>query len=108
MIELLAEQNSLLKRVCHVFESYGAIPIDVRSGSIIFELQITSRSRLKRFWSAYQDGRLQSELEELLLTKDVTEKVGCGLSLRLHVHEREYHRGLEMFGKQGISAYPLV
>ena len=101
MIELLMEQNNLLKRICNVFETNGATPIDIRTGSIVFTLKVTSRNRLRQFWKAYQNGTLQEQLQDILITKDLETKAGCSLSVQLKMEEREYQQGLEFFGKQG-------
>ncbi|XP_072018159.1 GTPase IMAP family member 4-like [Amphiura filiformis] len=102
MIGLLMEQNNLLKRICHVFETHGATPIDIRSGSIVFTLNIEGRNRLRKFWNSYQNGSLQSQLQDVLITKDLETRAKSRLFLELHMDEKEYHQGIEFFGKQEL------
>ena len=107
MIQLLMEQNSLLKRICHVFETNGATPIDVQSGSIVFTLNVMNRKGLRKLWNSYQDGRLQTELQEIMITKDLEKQAGCSLYLQLQMDEKKYYQGLEFFGKQGRSTISI-
>ena len=63
----------------------------ISEGSLCFTIQAESISALEEFWRQYQDGTLQKNLQEFLITDEVKQLAGGGeLTLTVDIDKQEY------------------
>ena len=69
---------------------FGNILRAIREGSLCFAVEADNISSLKALWERYQDGRLQRNLQEFLVTEEIKELAGGEVMLAVHINEEEY------------------
>ena len=62
----------------------------ISEGSICFTVQADNISALKALWESYEDGTLQRNLREFLVTEDIKQLAGGEVMLNVHINEEEY------------------
>jgi len=82
----------------------------ISEGSLCFTVQAETTSALEALWKTYQDGTLQRNLKEFLVTEEIKQLVGSEVSLTVKIDEQEYEdvvRDLQTSEAQGNSYHPL-
>ena len=64
----------------------------ISESSVCFTVQAENTAALKELWKRYQDGRLQSNLQEFLVTDDIKQLAdGEEVALTVHADEQEFN-----------------
>ena len=64
----------------------------ISESSVCFTVQAENTAALKELWKRYQDGTLQSNLQEFLVTDDIKQLAdGEEVTLTVHVDEQEFN-----------------
>ena len=64
----------------------------ISESSVCFTVQAENTAALKELWERYQDGTLQSNLQEFLVTDDIKQLAdGEEVTLTVHVDEQEFN-----------------
>ena len=62
----------------------------IRDGSIRFTIQAENIFALDALWQSYQDGTLQTNLQEFLVTEEMEQLTGGEVRLTVYIDEDEY------------------
>ena len=62
----------------------------ISEGSLCFTVQAETSSALEALWKTYQDGTLQRNLQEFLVTEDIKQLAGSEAKLTVKIDEQEY------------------
>lgn len=62
----------------------------ISEGSLCFTVQAQTTSALEALWKAYQDGTLQRNLQEFLITEEIKQLVGSDVKLTVKIDEQEH------------------
>ena len=63
----------------------------ISEGSLCFTIQAQTTSALHALWKTYQDGTLQRNLQEFLVTEEIKQLVGSEVMLTVRIDEQEYN-----------------
>jgi len=63
----------------------------ISEGSLCFTVQAQTSSALEALWKTYQDGTLQKNLQEFLVTEEIKQLVGSEVTLTVEIDEQEYN-----------------
>ena len=67
----------------------------ISEGSVCFTVQVESRSALEALWGRYQDGTLQKDLQEFLVTEEITQLAdGEEVIVTVYIDEQEFKNAL--------------
>ena len=72
----------------------GNILREIREGSLCFTVQAQTSSALEALWKTFQDGTLQKNLQEFLVTEEIKQLVGSEVTLTVEMDEQEYNDAL--------------
>jgi len=62
----------------------------ISQGSLCFSVQAQTTSALEALWKEYQDGTLQRNLQEFLITEEIKQLVGSEVKLTVKIDEKEH------------------
>jgi len=94
---VLLKSSSLQEFVTTFKETVLPLGIALRAiseGSLCFTVQAQTSSALEALWKTYQDGTLQKNLEEFLVTEEIKQLVGSEVTLTVEMDEQEYDDAL--------------
>ena len=80
----------------------------ISEGSLCFTIQAETTLALEALWKTYQDGTLQRNLQQLLITEEIKQLEDSEVMLTVEMDEQEYNnavRDLTTTETQGKSSY---
>ena len=104
---LLLVGTGLILRRCSSFEEFveafrvATLPAAnalraISEGSVCFTVQAENRSALEALWERYRNGTLQRDLQEFLVTDEITQLVeGEEVMVSVYIDEQEFKNSLE-------------
>ena len=82
----------------------------ISEGSLCFTIQAQTTLALYALWKTYQDGTLQRNLQEFLVTEEIKQLVDSEVMLTVRIDEQEYSDAaldLILTERKGNSCYNL-
>ena len=68
----------------------------ISEGSVCFTVQAENRSALEELWERYQNGRLQRDLQEFLVTEEIRQLAdGEEVMVSVYINEWEFRNSLK-------------
>jgi len=92
---MILRRSSSLEEFVNTFTEVvlplGSILLAMSEGSLCFTVQAQTSSALEALWKTFQDGTLQKNLQEFLVTEEIKQLVGSEVTLTVEMDEQEYN-----------------